>query len=82
MILPSIAVYELETDSKDLFHKMRSSPYYLYDILLKHHSLRLCECGHSFVLPLVTLNAESLESAESSPMQYNNSALKLSFFGK
>jgi len=29
-----------------------------------------------------TLNVKLLESAESSPMQYNNSGLKLSFFGK
>jgi len=30
----------------------------------------------------VTLNVELSESAESSPMQYNNSGLKLLYFGK
>ena len=30
----------------------------------------------------VTVNIESLETAESWPMQYNNFGLKLSFFGK
>jgi len=37
---------------------------------------------HTYTHISVTLNVESLETAESSPMQYNNSSLKLSLLGK